>query len=184
MSVNIPVYVNGYRIGLARNEDGKGWVLIEHDNAWLPVLQKIVPSGSYLPEPRNNGVHLSYFHLDNLAAATHRVHKARGWWDRPHKRYEDLADDELLLLQVTKLAMVHSEVSEAVEALRTDAMDDKLPQFRAIDVELVDQLIRIMDFCGQYGTPIDEIWAAKEAYNSVRPDHDRENRWKKGGKKF
>lgn len=124
--------------------------------------------------------------LNELVRATHAVHKKRGWWDRPDTSYDDLTNDQRLLLRAAKLLMIHSEISEAVEELRCGLtrMDPKIPTLPAFDVEIVDALIRLLDLAGEMNIDIDTVRAEKEAYNLLRPDHDRENRWLAGGKRF
>jgi hypothetical protein len=67
------------------------------------------------------------------------------------------------------IALVHSELSEALEAHRKDLMDDKLPQYKGVDVELADAMIRILDWVGANDIPIMEILRAKLEYNKSRP---------------
>lgn len=91
----------------------------------------------------------------------------------------------------TKIALIHSEVSEMLEAYRTDAADDKIP-FPGIVAEGGDAIIRIADLieCLSQRTnrPGDYSLAnailAKLPVNAVRADHALENRRKPGGKKF
>lgn len=71
----------------------------------------------------------------------------RWWYSRDGERLER-NKGELLMLVV-------SEVSEAMEALRTDAMDDKLPHRKGEEVELADAYIRIMDFAGAFELELD-----------------------------
>jgi hypothetical protein len=81
-------------------------------------------------------------------------------------------------------ALIHSEISEALEAHRKDLMDDKLPHRKGVPVELFDAAIRIFDMIGMYYP--DDIGALVEKlqYNDNRADHKPENRLKAGGKKF
>lgn len=51
-------------------------------------------------------------------------------------------------------ALIHSEVSEAFEGLFHS--DDKLPQYNGAQVELIDALIRILDFLGGFDIKITE----------------------------
>lgn len=82
------------------------------------------------------------------------------------------------------LCLIHSEVSEALEAYRKDTMDDHLPDYRGIDVELADAVIRIFDLCSYLDIDIGEAVSDKFDYNQVRADHKLENRLKDGGKKI
>ena len=93
--------------------------------------------------------------------------------------------DPLTLLQVmTKLALIHSEISEAVEAFRKDAMDAHLPHRRGIEVELADAIIRILELAGALGLAVGDALFEKDDYNDTREDHKPENRALPGGKRF
>lgn len=100
----------------------------------------------------------------------------RGWWDgiNPEDPY----------VFATKLALVHSEVSEALEGGRKGKMDDHLPNRKAEEVELADAVIRIFDLAKARNMDILGAILEKQAYNKNRPDHNRENRAAEGGKKF
>jgi len=41
-----------------------------------------------------------------------------------------------------------SELAEALEGDRKNLMDDKLPQYKMFDVEIVDTFIRLFDIAG------------------------------------
>jgi len=81
------------------------------------------------------------------------------------------------------LCLIHSEISEALEAYRKDLKDDHLRHYNGIDVELADAIIRILDLCGYLGIDIGAAVEDKFAYNQHRADHKIENRMKEGGKK-
>lgn len=57
---------------------------------------------------------------------------------------------ELLMLVITELA-------EAVEGIRKNLMDDKLPNRRMEEVEMADAFIRLLDFAGGFGITIPEF---------------------------
>lgn len=84
----------------------------------------------------------------------------------------------------TWLALIHSEVSEALEGERKGLMDDHLPHRKMAEVELADVVIRVADYCGLKGYDLAGAVVEKLAYNKQRQDHKRENRAQEGGKKF
>lgn len=72
-------------------------------------------------------------------------------------------------VRAQRLALITSEISEALEADRKDLMDDHLPQYYGFDVELADALIRILDLCGANNVDIGKVVRDKLAYNKSRP---------------
>lgn len=82
------------------------------------------------------------------------------------------------------LALIHSEISEALEGERKGLMDDKLPHRRMAEVELADTIIRILDYAGGFGYDLQGAFDEKMAYNAKRADHKHEHRKADGGKKF
>lgn len=82
------------------------------------------------------------------------------------------------------LALIHSEISEALEGERKDLMDDKLPHRKMAEVELADALIRILDYAAGFGYDIQGAFTEKMAFNSTREDHTHEARRIAGGKQF
>jgi NTP pyrophosphatase (non-canonical NTP hydrolase) len=68
-----------------------------------------------------------------------------------------------------KIALMHSELSEALEADRKSLMSDKIPEFSGVEEELADVIIRILDFAGHHQLRLGEALSAKIAYNLTRP---------------
>lgn len=116
-----------------------------------------------------------------LQSVCHTAARAAGWW-------HDLRTGDPIIGRPhcvgEKLALVHSEVSEALEGHRKGLMDDKLPHRQMIEVELADAVIRIMDLAGAMDLDIGGAIAEKLAYNAQRADHKPENRAKAGGKAY
>lgn len=98
--------------------------------------------------------------------------------------YTDLQTGEWKNLNVgERIALMHSELSEAFEAHRKDLMDDHLPHRKGLEVELADAVIRIFDFAGAENLDLAGAIIEKLQYNRTRADHKLENRVKEGGKK-
>lgn len=68
------------------------------------------------------------------------------------------------------LCLVHSEISEALQALRDgNPRDTHCPEHSALEVELADAVIRIMDYAGAKGLNLAGAIAAKMRFNEGRP---------------
>jgi len=83
-----------------------------------------------------------------------------------------------------RIALCHSELSEALEGHRKDLMDDKLPHRKMAEVELADAVIRIFDLAGTMGYDLGSAISEKLAFNANRADHKPENRKSAGGKAY
>lgn len=82
------------------------------------------------------------------------------------------------------IALMHSELSEALEGERKDLMDDHLEHRKMAEVEMADVIIRVLDYCHAYGYDIDGAFEDKMAYNATRHDHSAAARKADHGKKF
>ena len=105
------------------------------------------------------------------------AHRAGWWTDLATGGPKDRNDGEMLMLMV-------SELAEAMEGLRKNLQDDKLPHRPMVEVELADTLIRIFDYAGARGLDLAGAVVEKLAFNQQRADHKPENRAGENGKKF
>lgn len=121
--------------------------------------------------------------VDGLVTLCHARSRDAGWWLRKDRQGHLLDDDEMRTYVVaTKLALAHSELSEALEGFRKGKRDEHLPHRSSIEVELADTLIRIFDLAGALNMDLGTAMAEKLAYNARRPDHKLEARDAAGGK--
>jgi len=67
------------------------------------------------------------------------------------------------------IALIHSELSEALEAARKPGIDQHLPHLNPIAVELADAVIRIMDLAESKDLNLAEAIVEKHEYNRTRP---------------
>ena len=96
--------------------------------------------------------------ISELIKECHRIAKEKGWWNTQRN------DGELI-------ALMHSELSEALEAMRKHEAESEVAE------ELADCCIRIFDYCGAKNIDLEKVLLKKMEYNKTRP-------YRHGGKKF
>lgn len=82
------------------------------------------------------------------------------------------------------VALMHSELSEALEADRKGLMDDKLPHRPGVEVEFADCIIRILDTAAALGLDVAGALIEKNRYNQQRADHKLAARAAENGKRY
>lgn len=111
--------------------------------------------------------------MDLLQRLSQECHQANTQW------WTDLRTGERLVRNKRELRMLMiSEIAEAMEGERKGLQDDKLPHRRMAEVELVDCLIRIFDYCGAYdvdllGTRHETLNAMAKGYSFIRLSDNR-----------
>ena len=116
------------------------------------------------------------FQINRLAHIIHEFNQ-KWWFDLYTGEKLERNDGELI-------ALMHSELSEGLEGVRKNKMDDHCPQHPNVTVEMADCIIRILDYCAGKGLNVGQALVDKCAYNLIRADHSHEHRKAEGGKKF
>ena len=101
---------------------------------------------------------------DWVAKNIYRTNVLKGWTSK------ERSDGE-------QIALIHSELSEALEALRHHNPDSKVVSVSAAEEEIADAIIRIMDMAYHKRWNIPKALFLKMEYNKTRP-------YRHGGKLF
>jgi len=121
--------------------------------------------------------HGAYNGISSAQRLAHKTATDAGWYTSP----ETGKPIERNFGEV--VALMHSELSEALEADRKGLMDDKLPHRDGREVEFADCIIRILDTAAAMGLDIAGAIIEKNRYNKERADHKLATR-ADGGKKY
>lgn len=106
--------------------------------------------------------------IETLQQDAHDVACAKGFWREDCGHHTN----------GTKLALIHTEVSEVLEAVRfapeprdlsVGPRSNKIPQFSEAEEELADVLLRVLDFARARHMRLFEAAQAKLDYNRTRP---------------
>ena len=111
--------------------------------------------------------------FNTLADVAHVNSRSKGFWNVAAHHEEEPNEETSKQLEIvwklSRIALIQSEASEAVEGIRKGLRDDHLPQYSMEATELADVVIRILDYAGAYNLPLGEIIVEKMNYNSSRP---------------
>jgi NTP pyrophosphatase (non-canonical NTP hydrolase) len=103
--------------------------------------------------------------FNKTATTVHAIAVEKGWWEGTRNEGE-------------LIALMHSELSEALEGLRHgNPHSEHISEFSAVEEEFADVLIRIMDHAMYKGYRVGEAVEAKIKFNASRA-------YKHGGKAF
>ncbi len=105
--------------------------------------------------------------LDNLAKNVHHNATQKGFWDYMYSNAEPVGDTFVFFAK--QIAMIHSEATEVLEALRKQKGAEEVVE------ELADIIIRVVDLyeglkmAGEAEGSLEDIVTKKTIINSQRP---------------
>jgi len=131
--------------------------------------------------------------INDLKREVYATAREHGWWDDPNPNIGE------------KIALIHSEASEALEAVRDDVaplqaivyeypavfaaqhglntvsmypdVDGTMGKPVGVASEMADIIIRVLDTCEHFGIPVTRALVEKHAYNKTRSHRHGDKRF-------
>lgn len=110
--------------------------------------------------------------LDNLARSVHSNARSKGFWNYMYPEPDGdqfIFDGDQFIFFAKQIAMIHSEATEVLEALRKSKGQDQVVE------ELADIIIRVVDLYqglvnfGEAEDSLEDVVTRKTMINSQRP---------------
>lgn len=127
-------------------------------------------------EPKFNFGDVFITSFNTLAKEAHQTARDKGWWEQRDKlvkvaksHSKELGGFAEQCIAALGVALEHSELSEGLEGMRKELVDDKIPEFSMEEAEAADTIIRIMDRGVNRKLRVAEALVAKMKMNKTRP---------------
>ena len=117
--------------------------------------------------------------IKELMIESHQTAVEKGFWT---DQIYEIGKPNIVVAEQPKnrndgelIALMHSELSEALEALRhNNPPSEHVPEFTSVEEEMADLAIRLGDFCEARAIRLEEAIKAKMKFNKTRPyKHDK-----------
>ena len=113
---------------------------------------------------------MSYLNdMDDLAHTLHAHAKRQGFYEP----YENMDEADHVVFYLKQLAMIHSEVTEVLEAIRKEKGDEEVVE------ELSDIMIRVLDFWAFLNTTGYTKRSLSDALNK-KVETNKQREWRHG----